>query len=498
MKKLRRWLYLVHRWLGIIMCVLLAMWFFSGMVMMYVSFPGLTRNERLASLGDLHPEQLQVGPDALFAKPDADQPIAALRLNTVRGRPAWHLRLKDGTYYGLFADDGSPVTGDDAQALQASVVYAQARQLPSAQPVYETSLEMDQWSVSSRLNPHRPLHRVALNDTEDTKLYISSVTGEVVRDTTGSERFWNWLGANLHWIYPIQLRRHASVWHWVVVVLSITGLVAIITGIITGFWRLRLRKRYRGKNVTPYRGMMKVHHIAGLLLLIPLVTYMLSGLLSMNPWDVFTDEKPFTDRQADYRQAPIVAEFLNDKASFQNAIQQLPPNSREIQCHWIGGQMLMYAVTADGQRHPLIPVDEKKLQQMALQQLQAITANNPITAPNDIIIEKLETHDAYYYSHRDRWRPLPILRVKVDNAAQSWFHVDLTTGELIQERTLKGRWKRWLYNGLHSLDFRFLIEHRPAWDVVVILLCGSGLIFAVSAVVIAWRRLRAKLCSLKV
>ena len=40
--RMKRWLFLVHRWLGIGICLLFAMWFVSGMVMMYVGYPKLT------------------------------------------------------------------------------------------------------------------------------------------------------------------------------------------------------------------------------------------------------------------------------------------------------------------------------------------------------------------------------------------------------------------------------------------------------------------------
>ena len=39
--QLKRWLYLTHRWIGIVTCLLFAMWFVSGLVMLYVPFPEL-------------------------------------------------------------------------------------------------------------------------------------------------------------------------------------------------------------------------------------------------------------------------------------------------------------------------------------------------------------------------------------------------------------------------------------------------------------------------
>jgi hypothetical protein len=52
------------------------------------------------------------------------------------------------------------------------------------------------------------------------------------------------------------------------------------------------------------------------------------------------------------------------------------------------------------------------------------------------------------------------------------------------------RLNRWLYNGLHSLDFPFLYYRRPAWDLVVIVLSAGGLALTIAPMWPAWRRLR--------
>ena len=52
-RSLKRWWYVTHRWLGIALCLLFAMWFVSGVVMMYVGYPKLTVHERLAHLPPL-------------------------------------------------------------------------------------------------------------------------------------------------------------------------------------------------------------------------------------------------------------------------------------------------------------------------------------------------------------------------------------------------------------------------------------------------------------
>src|SRR6188768_1461928 len=49
----RRMTFLVHRWLGIALALLMALWTLSGFVMMYVSYPATTAAERAAGLQPL-------------------------------------------------------------------------------------------------------------------------------------------------------------------------------------------------------------------------------------------------------------------------------------------------------------------------------------------------------------------------------------------------------------------------------------------------------------
>ncbi|HWV10993.1 MAG TPA: PepSY domain-containing protein, partial [Pseudomonas sp.] len=50
---MKRYLYLWHRWLGIGLCLVMALWFVSGVVMLYVGYPKLTPGERLRHLPEL-------------------------------------------------------------------------------------------------------------------------------------------------------------------------------------------------------------------------------------------------------------------------------------------------------------------------------------------------------------------------------------------------------------------------------------------------------------
>src|SRR5690606_7408834 len=121
---------------------------------------------------------------------------------------------------------------------------------------------------------------------------------------------------------------------------------------------------------------------------------------------------------------------------------------------------------------------------------EKITRNLPAMLPesNIVPLTTLQEYDDYYYSRHNRYRPIPAYRVRFDDSESTWYHVDLNTGQVVSRHTDGSRLARWLYNGLHSLDFSFLIKHGLLWDVTVILLSLFGLVFSVTSVVIGWRR----------
>ena len=101
----------------------------------------------------------------------------------------------------------------------------------------------------------------------------------------------------------------------------------------------------------------------------------------------------------------------------------------------------------------------------------------------------LDRYDAYYYD-RDRQKPLPILRVRFADARQTWLYINPQTA-LIQARyTNRSRYERWLYQGLHDLDFPFLYWHRPAWDLTVIALSVGGIALIFTSIVLAVKYLQ--------
>ncbi len=478
-----RWLIIGHRWLGIATCLLFALWFLSGLVMMYVAFPALTAKERLSLQERIDWSRVAITPERVLHGLALGSFPRELRLDMMAGEPVYRVQPVDAPRLTVSAVDGRVVQNVDATEARAIVARVAGRN--DAMTV--TTLDRDQWSVAQSFNQHRPLHRVALNDPLGTELYVSSRTGEIVLDTHSRERAWNWVGSVLHWLYFRDLRARPAVWSQVVMWTSGVGIVVALTGLWLGIDRLRLRRRYRGRDVTPYRGWMAWHHLAGTVGGVFVVTWIFSGWLSMGPpvpWASDFDSKRMSAGNAAFVgnstaefPAPLdVLSSLNDR------------NVREASFVW-------------GLGRPLLVLKSRDTEPVVVNALSgsphrfddaALTAAAPRLLSDARLVEsqRLEQEDAYWYSRRVD-RPLPVLRFIFNDADATWIHVDPRTGQVLGWLRHSDRVDRWLFNALHSLDFRLLLAHRPAWDVVMWALSLAGIVISITGVVIGWRRLRA-------
>jgi hypothetical protein len=118
-------------------------------------------------------------------------------------------------------------------------------------------------------------------------------------------------------------------------------------------------------------------------------------------------------------------------------------------------------------------------------------------------VDVLTAYDMYYYSRDPHTmtggseKPLPVWRVVFDDGHATWVHIDPATGAVLGRTDTTQRVKRWVFAMLHSWDWLPLLERRPVWDILVILLSLGGTALSVTGVVIGWRRLGLKFASLK-
>ena len=463
LKPLKRWLILGHRWLGIATGLFLAAWVLSGLVMLYVAFPALTDAERLSYLTPIAWERVIFGPDAALARVGLEPAPDGLSLAMRGPEPVYQVTTRDGARHVVSAETGTVFGEIDARAaLAAFGRHASVR-----------AVTRDQWTVRDRYDPVRPFHVVALHDAAGTELYVSARTGSVVLDTTRRERLWNWLGAIPHWFYPTPLRARAELWRGVLLWVSGVAIAGALSGLVLGIWRLRLRRPYASGAVTPYRGLGRWHHLFGVVGGISLVTFVASGWLSMNPNHWFTPRMPSAAMREAYAgpAAPVTRETLSG----------IPLSGIvEVRIGRVDGRPVLVAADARSRRVVVAPPSPVAVMAAAGRALPGagIAGTQTLTA-----------YDAYWYPHHDT-RPLPVLRVRFDDPAATWLHIDPESGALLDRLDASGRLQRWLFEAAHRLDFAILTQARPAWDLVMWLLNGLGAGIALTGVALGWRRLR--------
>ena len=91
--QMKRYVYLIHRWMGVGGCVLMVLWFISGMVMLFIGYPKLTPWERLAPLPALEATACCRPIDSLSADRPISQPPTgdqSIGHPSPDGRPAGH------------------------------------------------------------------------------------------------------------------------------------------------------------------------------------------------------------------------------------------------------------------------------------------------------------------------------------------------------------------------------------------------------------------------
>jgi hypothetical protein len=470
-----RYVYLLHRWLGIACCLLFAMWFATGMVMHFVPFPTLTAEESLAGMAPIATDRVHVSPEQ--ARQAASTAADAQARLAMRGARPQYVFTQESGLAAVYADSGNLAPAAHAdEALRLALQHARLRGLDASRADYAELAAHDQWTVPNGLDAYRPLHRIRLHDTAGTELYVSAVTGEVVRDSTRFERGWNYAGSVVHWIYPTVLRKHWAAWDSTVWWLSLTALVGAVTGLIVGVARARWK---RAASLSPYRGMHYWHHVLGLTCAVFVLTWIFSGWLSMDHGLLFSRNA------ANPQEIAAVSGSASEAARFGDLPLMQAQGVKEIDFITLGGRPYL-RTRFDADKQLIVDRQGKAITHFAPAAVTA--AARPLLAGQCGTVETVAADDAYYVAPSERQAPL--YRLRCSDARHTWFHVDGASGQIIEKVDDSRRWYRWLYSALHTFDLPWLVAHPLLRTLLIVSLCLGGLLFSVTGIVIGWRRLR--------
>jgi hypothetical protein len=470
-----RLMFLLHRYLGIAVGVLMVIWCLSGVVMMYASYPDLAESSRLSHLAPITWNGCCKISEQMLAD---GEPVSEFQIEMLAGRPVLQLRGGAGTRL-IDLTTGSPIGGVSlGQAVAVARPYAADGESPG--PRLLDMINYDQWTVSGEFRADRPLYHFGLGDDKGTELYISSTTGHAVQVTTAPERFWNWLGSVPHWLYFAELRNRPLLWSQIVIWTSLIGCFLAATGVYIGLRQLV----HRSGLWSPYDGFNLWHHIAGLVFGVFALTWVLSGLLSMNPWGFLEGAGSETERvRLNGASQPSGAQI---KAAIPAMAIAHPADVLSLRAAPLNGELYFIAYTADGSRRRLnaamlpAPLNGADLAYIAGALSGGVAASVP---------SLLTQEDAYYFSHHRDRVALPVYRMILRDGSATRYYIDAISGMLNQKIDLSARRYRWLHEGLHRLDFTAALRGHPQWDALMLFLISGVTAVCATGAYLGYRRL---------
>jgi len=465
----------LHRWLGVAFSLPLAMWFATGMVMHFVPFPSpLSEAERLTGRDDLDLARVAHGPAEAVAAAGS-RSATRVRLIERAGGPIYLVATPSDVKAVRAGDlaDGSLHSGQAALSIAAK--HARRRGLDFSRAAVAGLADYDQWTMSGEYDPHRPLYRVAVNDDSATDLYVSSRTGELVLETTRDNLGWNYLGSVAHWIYFVGLRSHAAAWRMLLWWLSFLALVGVVAGAVIGPLRFRIEG---GRMVSPFRGWHAAHHWLGLISVPFVFTWMFSGWLSLDDGTLFSSGKPTL------AEAQALTGMPGWDALPPDEIHRLSARISEVEWFAFGGRIFRRERDSFGRWH-----------------LAGVGSNDGFAGTRREFLRRDEIDaavgllgqtcgGAFPVSGDDNYAAaVPGTRLFRVVCGDAWFQIDGSDGAVLEKLDTSSRRRRWLYAGLHRLDFPF-VRTRPALRTALIVVLGTcGFIFSLTGMVIAWRRI---------
>lgn len=471
-----RWLIFLHRYLGIGIGWLIVVWCVSGVVMMYVPYPSVSFEEHVEALPALDLQgccRLDPGIFPLYLDP------GGFSIETMLGEPVLTASAGFGGSWRLGLESGQPIGPISAEQAVA-IADERTAHWPGRGPVdYVDATIVDQWTVGY-YEPGRTLHRLALNDDRHSQWYIDDGNGELIQATTGVERTWNWVGSVAHWLYPTVLRRNGPVWSSVVIWTSVLGLFLTTVGIYIGIARIR----YRGGRFSPYRGVHLWHHYVGLACGLVTLTWLSSGLLSMNPWGLLIGSGARTETGRLQDTSLDDAQWLDFFARLGQL--ELDGDTTYLRAAPFRGRLFLIAYDRAGtpRRYDTHSMQPAPLDIAALERAAAeLRPDAPVRSA-----QLIDGPDAYYYEHHNA-RSWPVFRIEYDDPEKTRYYLDPVTGELLGKVDGTARAYRWLFNALHSLDFASILRQRPIWDALMVLLLGGVAVVSATGVYMGFRTL---------
>lgn len=462
-----------HRLFGFFLSLLFFMWCASGFVMMYKDFPSVSKKEYVAVRDYLKVDTSKLASINNWEYKYLDS-CAEMSMYQILDKTLIKIIDNNGEVLCLDAHTGNAIAPINENELDTLMVdyFGNETSIKNVTLIKE----LDQWIPRTKFLPYMPIYKVELNDDKETTVYISSKSGEIIQKLTFEDKVWAWLGPIPHWIYFKNLRINTDAWRYVVITLSSFGVLLAFLGIVLGINRTRIARK-KNETLTPYKKKwFRWHHYLGFTFGVFIFTWILSGLLSMNPLK-WASEDTLNESEASIWKGGNYSLFNSDnslKIAFSKLLEK--HHSKEIKFTLYNAQPYLVSYNhANTVKHIQLNDNGSIINAANMSTIKSMILK---LKPNTTIMASdiLNDYDDYYYN-KHRTLPLPIYRFKLKDNQCTWYYVNPQTLNVVKKMQTDNKVERWLYNGLHSFDFPILFFKRPLWDVVVaILLLGCTIL----------------------
>ena len=469
----------LHRYLGLMLSVLFVVWFLSGFVMMFHSFPRPLKSEYLKLNQPIgHFDSLPLGDSA-----------TALSLETCLERLYLRRVDGDGQEQLLAYPSWQPISGfPEAECRQLALARC-----PEGVDSVQTLTHFDMWIPWERYAEYFPIYKYHMDDDVQTELYVSSVTGEIVQESTHVKRLAAWFGAIPHWVYIKHLRLNAGLWKNTVIVLSALGSLMCLAGIILGFHYLLRMRRRKSAGFNPYKKFwMKWHYGLGLFFGLVTFTYVFSGMMSLCSVPQFVAPGNGRRPMVKSKDKEMVCLPLESFSRPVDSIVAYFPDAIKVEWTIIGSEPF-YRVTQDDGSVVMAQGDSSKTVRKLFfepSEVEKIFAKEIGRYPHQIVLQG--EYDNYYRPNSKGDKVLPVYRIDVKNPQHTAIYVDPATASKVGEFTSNSRVHRWVYQFLHAFDTPWLLSHPTIRLFLELFLMVGGTLLSVTALGLTWKRIFGK------
>jgi hypothetical protein len=385
-----------------------------------------------------------------------------------------------------------------------------------------------------------------MNDGAGTEYYAAEQSNDIVHRTDRTGRLLAYSGYIIHNLFFFRQR---TWWMPFLGFVAWMAMAMVVTGVAVGIWRVALKPRFRHKGVptyTPYSGWMKWHHYAGLIFGVFSISWVLSGMIPIYAfpipgWSQIAKRvesngtgfimgtprvSPTSSMTPDMANAitggPLDLEPLQVE-NLRNAVEAIqgefvpteveilqfqgepyfvayqPPTTAEEAARWTTNNAINQVNLPQDNPHVFVSLRHPSNGVMTSFTPESMEKASREAMPGVPVIDSewLTDFDEYYYQtvpsfELGRHKPayvLPVLRVRYADENQTWLYFTPALGQMVKFDKLD-RANRWIYDGLHAMDWPGLFGRRPLWDIVTIALLVGLAAVSITTLVPAYRRLK--------